>query len=55
MCIAGGILAVVIAILGCLTARCKNFLVTCPFGLIAFIVAILAFAVAGAIFASDTA
>lgn len=54
MCIAGGILAIVIGILGCLTAYCMNPLVTCPFGLVAFLVAILAFIVAGAVFASDT-
>lgn len=54
MCIAGGILAIVIGLLGCLAAYCMNPLVTCPFGLVAFLVAILAFAVAGAVFASDT-
>lgn len=55
MCMAGGMLAIVIALLGCLTAYCTNPCVSCPFGLLAFIIALLCFAVAGMVFASDTA
>jgi len=44
----GGILAILVAVLGCLTAKFKKFFLAIPFGLCAFIIAIMLL-IAGAI------
>jgi hypothetical protein len=48
-----GILAILVGLLGFLAAYCMNPLVTCPFGLLSFLIAILAFVCAGAVFAGS--
>ena len=50
--IIGGILAIVVAILGCLTGKYKKFFFALPFSILTFILFII-LAIAGAIMAGD--
>ena len=53
MCVVGGVFSLILSIMGCLTVKFKNPLVTTPFVICSFIIAILCMAVGGVVMSAD--
>jgi hypothetical protein len=53
LCVVGGVFSLILSIMGCLTVKFKNPLVTTPFVICSFIIAILCMAVGGVVMSAD--